>query len=243
MKYKLIISYDGTKYSGWQVQPNALSIQALIQNGLKTLLHIPTPLISSGRTDAGVHAYGQVAHFLTNKNLNPSRFLRSLNDILPLDIRIREIAPVPDSFHARFSAKAKIYFYRMHLVSIHNPLYSLYSTHIHTPIDLTLMKKALSSFVGTHDFSSFAGAGCGSKNPYKTLYRLEMISEAEGIRLEFEGDGFLYKMVRNIVGTVLEIAKKKLSIHAIPHIFAQKNRCLAGPTAPSKGLFLYKVFY
>lgn len=239
----MTVSYDGTKYRGWQVQPNAPSIQALIQDRLQTLLYIPTLLISSGRTDAGVHAHGQVAHFSTNKKLDPHPFLCSLNTILPRDIRILEITPVPNSFHARFSAKKKIYHYRLHLAPVHNPLYFRYSTHIYPPIDLSPMKRALPHFLGTHDFSSFSGAGCGSKNPPKTLYRLELIPESEGICLEFEGDGFLYKMVRNIVGTLLKIAQKKLPTHAISHIFSQKNRCLAGPTAPSKGLCLYKVFY
>jgi tRNA pseudouridine38-40 synthase len=243
MKYKMTISYDGTNYGGWQVQPNTLSIQALIQDGLKTILRTPTPLIASGRTDAGVHAFGQVAHFNTEEELDLYSILYSLNGILPRDIRIHEITAVPDTFHARFSVKKKIYHYHLHLSPVQDPFRFLYSTHIRVPIELTLMKKALPAFIGTHDFSAFAGAGCGSKNPVKTLYRLEMAPETDGIRLEFEGDGFLYKMVRNIVGTLLEVAQNKLPINALPQILAQKDRRYAGPTAPPKGLFLYKVQY
>lgn len=239
----MTISYDGTKYGGWQVQPNTLSIQALIQDALKTILRTKAPITASGRTDSGVHAHGQVAHFSAEGELDLHSFLYSLNGILPRDIRIREIALVPDTFHARFSAKKKIYHYHLHLSPVQDPFRFLYSTHVRTSIDLNLMKKALPAFIGTHDFSSFAGAGCGSKNPIKTLYRLEMVPETDGIRLEFEGDGFLYKMVRNIVGTLLEIAQNKLPIHAIPQILAQKDRRCAGPTAPPKGLFLYKVQY
>ena len=243
MKYKMTISYDGTRYRGWQVQPDLLSIQGVIQDKLKILLSKSTSLIASGRTDAGVHARGQVAHFVTDKELNSHSFLRSLNLILPYDIRILEVMPVSPSFHARFSAKRKVYHYHLHFALVHSPLYYLYSTHIQMPINLPLMKKALLSFLGTHDFASFSGAGCGSKNTQKTLYRLDMIPEKEGVRLEFEGDGFLYKMVRNIVGTLLKIAQNKMPVHTIPYIFTQKNRCLAGFTAPPEGLFLHSVYY
>lgn len=243
MKYKMTISYDGTNYGGWQVQPNTLSIQGLIQDALKTVLREPTPITASGRTDAGVHALAQVAHFTHEAPLDLHALLYSLNGILPPDIRIRALSSAPDTFHARYSAKKKIYHYHLYLSPVQDPFRFLYSTPIRTPLDLNLIQAALPAFLGRHDFSAFASAGCGSKNPIKTLFRLEMLPEPEGVRLEFEGDGFLYKMVRNIVGTLLEIGQNKLSVAAIPEILESKDRRRAGPTAPPKGLFLYKVDY
>ncbi|NGX50710.1 MAG: tRNA pseudouridine synthase A [Chlamydiae bacterium] len=243
MKYKMTISYDGTKYGGWQVQPNTLTIQALIQDALKTILRTHTPIIASGRTDAGVHALGQVAHFEADEELDRRSLLYSLNGILPRDIRIRDLVAVAETFHARFSSKKKIYHYHLNLSPVQNPFRYLYSTQMRAPLDLKLLEEALPAFQGTHDFSSLASAGCGSKNPIKTLYRLDMILEPDGLRLEFEGDGFLYKMIRNIVGTLLEIAQNKSPMSVIPHLLTQKGRQRSGPTAPPKGLFLYKVEY
>lgn len=243
MKYKMVISYDGSKYGGWQVQPNTLSIQSLIQDALKTALRTPTPITASGRTDAGVHALAQVAHFEGEENLDLHSLLYSLNGILPRDIRIHKLSIAPRNFHARFSSKIKIYHYHLHLSPVQDPFRYPYSAHIRTPLDLSLIKQALPHFIGTHDFSTFASSGCGSKNPVKTLHRLEMIPEPDGVRFEFEGDGFLYKMVRNIVGTLIEVGQKKCPPDEIPHLIAQKDRRLAGPTAPPKGLFLYEVKY
>jgi len=239
----MTISYDGTNYGGWQVQPNTLTIQTLIQDALRIILRTPTPIIASGRTDAGVHALGQVAHFEAREELDLRSLLYSLNGILPRSIRIRDVVAVADGFHARFSSKKKIYHYHLHLSPVQDPFRYLYSTHVRAPLDLNHLEEALPAFQGTHDFSAFASAGCGSKNPIKTLYRLEMALEPEGLRLEFEGDGFLYKMVRNIVGTLLEIAQKRRPLSAIPHLLSQRERKGAGPTAPPKGLFLYKVEY
>ena len=243
MKYKMTISYDGTKYGGWQVQPNTLTIQALIQNALQTILRLPTSLTAAGRTDAGVHALGQVAHFSSDQTLDLHSLIYSLNGILPRDIRIREIIATADDFHARYSSKNKIYHYHLHLAPVQDPFTYLYATHVRSPLDLKKLKVALPTLIGTHDFTSFASAGCGSKNPVKTLQRLEIVQEPEGIRLEFEGNGFLYKMVRNIVGTLLEVGQNKRPVSDIPTILAQKDRRLAGPTAPPKGLFLMRVEY
>jgi len=243
IKYKMTISYDGSKYGGWQIQPNTQSIQALIQDALKIILHAPTPITASGRTDAGVHAHAQVAHFVSEEELDLPPLLYSLNGILPRDIRIKKLETAPPSFHARFSSKKKIYHYHLHLSPIQDPFRYPFTTHVHAPLDLELLKNALPAFLGTHDFTSFASTGCGSKNPIKTLYRIDMIPEPEGVRLEFEGSGFLYKMIRNIVGTLIEVAQNKRLAEDIPSILSAKDRRLAGPTAPPRGLFLHKVVY
>lgn len=245
-KYKLTIAYDGTSYGGWQIQPNAPSIQALIQDALQIALRAPISVTGSGRTDAGVHALGQTAHFSFEGPCDLKRLQASLSGLLPPDIRIRQIEKVPDDFHARYSAKGKIYHYHLHLEQPPSPFKRLYSTPIHHPVDLDLLKQAAALFVGTQDFTSFANEAhlsAAARNPIRTLKRLDLVAEPGGICLEFEGNGFLYKMVRNIVGTLLEVSSGKRALEEIPALFLAKDRRLAGKTAPPQGLFLIHVFY
>lgn len=245
-KYKLILAYDGTHYGGWQIQPNCTSIQALVQNALKTVLRTPVTVIGSGRTDAGVHALAQTAHFCCDLPLNLSKLQTSLNGILPSDIRIRSVEDVPFQFHARYSATSKIYRYHLHLEKAVNPFKRLYSVHIPYPIDRSLLKEAASYFIGTHDFTSFSNQGdrgAAGRDPVRTITRLDVIEEDGGIYLEFEGDGFLYKMVRNITGTLLDVCKGKIDLSALPKIFEAKAREQAASAAPAHGLFLVSVHY
>lgn len=246
MRYKLVIAYDGTKYCGWQVQNNAQSIQCLIQKALETVLRHSIDLTGSGRTDAGVHASGQTAHFDTAVSIEPSRLRISINALLPKDIRILEIHSVPDDFHARYSAQSKIYHYHLHLERISDPFNRLYRYQISSPIDLERLKRAASFFIGTHDFTSFANQkehGTAAHDPIRTLKRLDIVEQKGGLRLEFEGDGFLYKMVRNITGTLLDAGSSKIDPDEIPRIFAAKDRRKAGPAVPPHGLFLMQVIY
>ncbi len=243
MKYKMTISYDGTDYGGWQIQPNRKTVQELVQKALKVVFRTNCPITGSGRTDAGVHARQQIAHFSYDVPLKVDPFRYSLNSLLPSDIRILKIDPAPEEFHARYSVKKKIYHYHLHLAPVQSPFYGRYQTPIYAPLNLDLLQKALPFLIGTHDFSTFRGAGYGSTNPVKTLYRLEMVPEEEGIRLEFEGNGFLYKMVRNIVGTLLQVASGKRPVSSIPNLLKSKDRTQAGPTAPPQGLFLNEVQY
>lgn len=245
-KYKLTIAYDGTHYGGWQVQNNAVSIQDLLEKALLTLLRVPTSATASGRTDAGVHARGQIAHFTSEQPIDLARFQRSLNGILPPDIRILSLEAVPADFHARYSATSKEYHYHLHLERTTDPFKRLYAYHDYSRLDLDQMKAAASCFVGTHDFATFANdasKGSAAKNPVRTLIRLDICPEPGGARLEFEGNGFLYKMVRNITGTLLEVARGKLAVKEIPKLFAARDRRLAPPAAPAHGLFLVKVNY
>lgn len=244
--YKIVIAYDGTHYKGWQVQPNGISIQAKLQEALKIFLRHDTPLTGSGRTDSGVHALGQVAHFKTFHEISPRRFLHSLNGILPLDIRIKDIETVTPDFHARYSAKGKIYHYYLHIDPILNPFNRLYSLHVYEKFHINLLQEACLHFIGTHDFTAFANeahSGVASHDPVRTLKRLEVIKIEEGIRLEFEADGFLYKMVRNITGTLLEVATEQRKVSSIPEIFSSRDRRLAGKAAPPHALFLAQVLY
>lgn len=245
--YKLTIAYDGTNFSGWQIQPNATSIQEHIQHALKLILHKEkVVLIGSGRTDAGVHALAQIAHFKCPETLDLIRLLYALNGILPRDIRIKQIELVPDHFHAQYSAIGKEYHYHIYLDPVVDPFRRLYCWHMHRSLDLHLLEQAAEYFIGTHNFSAFANeahAGSAAKNPVRTLYRLDIVKEPGGVRLEFEGNGFLYKMVRNIVGTMMDVAMRKRPIEDIEEIFKSKNRRLASMAAPPQGLFLVQVKY
>lgn len=245
-KYKLTIAYDGTTFCGWQVQPNGISIQYLIQHALEILLKKTTSVTGSGRTDAGVHALGQVAHFTADHFIDMAKLRFQLNGLLPQEIRVLEIEPAAETFHARYSALSKIYRYHLHTDPVMLPFKRLYSVHIHRPLDIAQLKEATLAFIGTHDFTSFSNEptkGSAAKNPVRTIARIEIVQETGGIYLEFEADGFLYKMVRNIMGTLLNVGSGKISLKEIPVLFHAKDRTKAGQAAPAHGLFLIKVNY
>jgi len=245
-KYKVTVQYDGTDYSGWQVQPKSPSIQETLQEALSIPLQQKIRVQGSGRTDAGVHAMGQVGHFSCEETLDPTTLLRALNGLLPGDIRALSLEEVPSSFHAQKSAVAKTYHYHVWLDSVASPFNSRFRHHVRNPLELELLKTAAELFVGTHDFTSFANSpseGAASINPIRKLYRLDLKDQEGGFRLEFEGNGFLYKMVRNIVATLLEVATGKLDVSSIPDIFAAKDRKKACGVAPARGLFLMEVRY
>lgn len=245
-KYKILIAYDGTRYNGWQIQKNASSIQALIQNALKIILRLETKVVGAGRTDQGVHALGQCAHFLAPNHLDLEKLLHSLNGILPKDIRILSISSISEEFHARYSALGKFYCYHLHVGKAHNPFKRLYSYHYPYPLDLHLIQEASCFFVGERDFTSFSNEShyhFSSKGAIRILHRLSIGIREEEILFEFEGNGFLYKMVRNIVGALLEVGRGKIGLDSIPQIFLAKDRRAAPAAAPPQGLFLVKVHY
>lgn len=245
--YKLKIAYEGTAYSGWQVQPNAISIQETIVDVLKQILRVPhVTLIGAGRTDAGVHALEQVAHFRYEQPLDTYRLLLSINGLLPKDIRIKTFEQVPLDFHAQHSAKNKEYHYYLHLDRVMDPFRRAFCWHVSPRVNVDLLIEASQYFVGKHDFTTFANqayAGSASRNAVRTIHRLDVCPIEGGLRLEFEGDGFLYKMVRNIVGTIIDVAAGKQKIEQIPIMMAAKDRRLAGRAAPPQGLFLVRVDY
>ncbi len=244
--YKITISYDGTDYFGWQIQPKKISIQSLIEKAIQTCLREKINIIGAGRTDAKVHAKAQIAHFSTDKKINLKKFKYSLNSLLPEDIRITKIEPAKNNFHARYSAKGKIYQYKLCLNDTQNPFTRKYTYKPKQKIDTDLLIKATEKFIGTHDFTSFANKtdqGCAKNKPIKTLKKLNVIKTSEGVILEFEADGFLYKMIRNITGTLLEAASGKISIDEIPKILKAKDRTKAKYAVPAHGLTLIKVIY
>jgi len=244
--YKMIISYDGTEYNGWQIQPNGRSIQETIQKAIKKVLQETIVIHGAGRTDAGVHAAGQTAHFKTAKALFAKTLLKSINALIPKDIRVISLERVPSDFHARYSAKEKIYLYKIHTKTIQLPFERKYALHCTYPLDVTQIKSSLPYLLGRKNFLSFAheaGFGAASKDPYRTLYDLSIDRSDEGFTLLFRGDGFLYKMVRNITGTLLEIGRGKIPPSALEKILAAQDRRKAKTTAPPHGLILHKIIY
>lgn len=245
---RLLIAYEGTSFSGWQIQPNSISIQFLLEQALAAVLRFSVRLIGSGRTDAGVHAFGQVAHFRhPDPIIHPNKLLHALNALLPATIRVLDVAPTHRDFHAQHDALGKIYHYTLQLGRVPDPFFERYALQLNGPLNLSLIHQALPFFIGTHDFTSFANEahrGSAQKDPIRTLSRLDLVfCGEERWRLEFEGNGFLYKMVRNIMGTLLDIGQGKRRAESIPALFAARDRRCAAMAAPAHGLCLIEVLY
>lgn len=245
--YKLRIAYDGTNYGGWQVQPNSTTIQQLIQEAMAIILRHPTFVTGSGRTDAGVHALGQIAHFSTDNPINPIKLLGSLNGLLPKDIRIMEITETTPDFHARYSAIGKTYRYHATLGPVANPFTRLYSWHLREKFSKEQAQRAAHYFIGTHDFCSFANNAHHDddkeRSTIRTIYRIDTIETPHDLYWEFEGNGFLYKMVRNMVGAIVEAALGQIDPDDIPKMLKSHDRRTACRAAPPHGLFLVQVKY
>lgn len=242
--YKLLLAYDGTNYGGWQIQKNSATIQQHLQEALTTVLRVPTLATGAGRTDAGVHAQGQCAHFSSLKLLDEKYLLCRLNGLLPKDIRIISVEHVHVGFHARYSVKSKIYRYYLTLLPFASPFSRLYSWHLPMPFDLEGATAAAAAFLGSHDFRSFTNVGSVCRSgTVRNLDRLDVVPTNEGLYFEFQAPGFLYKMVRNIVGTLVDVALGRCSLKEIQELFSACDRRAAGSTAPPHGLFLWKVEY
>ncbi|MCH9627326.1 MAG: tRNA pseudouridine synthase A [Chlamydiales bacterium] len=242
-KYQLTLSYDGTDYVGWQVQSAGKSIQGLLEEALSILLKNQLRVIGAGRTDAGTHAHAQSAHFEVDQAIDCALVQRALNGMLPHDIRVLQLHPVADSFHAQYSATGKEYHYHLWLEPIVAPFVRRYRHHIPYPLDLNCLQAAAQTFMGTHDFATFANLGSSVKTTVRTLNRIDLVEQEGGVRLEFEGNGFLYKMVRNLVGTLVEVGAGKREVAEMQQLLDAQDRRVAGIAAPARGLFLVKVNY
>lgn len=242
-RIKVTLEYDGTGYAGWQVQPNGDTIQERVEEALAKVIREKIRIHGSGRTDAGVHARGQVAHFDIGSNLPLKNIRDGANAYLPPDIAIIQVEEVSPDFHARYNARGKIYRYRVLLRETRSPLSLDYACRISVPVDIEVMRIAGQNLVGEHDFSAFEASGSSIRNKVRQLSRLEIREEGEMLEFELQGNGFLYKMVRNIVGTLLEVGKGKLSLEDVKDILESKDRTQAGPTAPANGLYLLRVIY
>ncbi|HET7629020.1 MAG TPA: tRNA pseudouridine(38-40) synthase TruA [Bacillales bacterium] len=237
-------AYDGTEYSGWQVQPNARTVQAEIESALARIHKGRSVRIhGSGRTDAHVHAHGQMFHFDTELDIPAEGWRRALNAGLPDDVLIRSVVPVDPQFHARFDVKKKEYRYRVLLApeaDVFRRRYTLYMPH---KLDVERMRQAGVSLVGTHDFSSFCAANASAADKIRTLFAVDVIENGDELMFRLQGNGFLYQMVRIIVGTLLEVGTGRREPNEVSAILHGRDRTLAGKTAPGHGLFLWEVSY
>lgn len=242
--YKLVIEYDGTQWHGWQRQPNGRTIQEAVETALATMTREKVTLIGSGRTDAGVHALGQVANFICESNLTAPVFQKGLNSLLPDDIVIRECVEVPLAFHARYDVRAKIYRYTIRNHPLPAAIGRHYAWWIRTPLNVKAMAQAASHLVGEKDFKAFEGTGSPRSHTVRQVTRSEVQRPVEDlIHFEIEANGFLRYMVRNITGTLVAVGMDQLQPDEILSILNSQDRRQAPPTAPPQGLCLVRVIY
>lgn len=240
---KLIIEYDGTDFAGWQRQPNERTVMGTIEKALRKLTKEHIELVGAGRTDGGVHATGQVASFFTNSPIPPHKYKQALRFVLPPDISIVDSREVPHDFHARFSAKRKVYRYKIHTGYFPKALLRRYFFFFPFETDEELLFDAAKKLVGKHDFSSFMARGANAHNVFKTIYRFDVEKNGDLIEFVIEGDAFLRNMVRIMAGTVIYVACGRISIDTIDEMLKGDRRHLAGPTFGAEGLYLEEVIY
>lgn len=243
MRIGLKIEYDGTAYGGWQRQKNAPSIQQTIEEALERALGCSCRVIGAGRTDAGVHAYGQVAHLDIETKIPADRFSYILNQKLPDDIRIVQSWQAVENFHARRDAIGKHYRYTIYQAPHASALERNSSVHVPQQLDVKKMQQAAQVLIGEHDFSAFRTVGSNIVGTVRTVYRLEVQQQGQHIHIDIWGNGFLYNMVRIIAGTLIEVGKGKIPVQEMQSILDSKERARAGATAPAKGLAMCEVFY
>ena len=243
MKVKLTLSYNGALYNGWQIQPNGITIQEVLEKALENLVGTPIKVVGSGRTDAGVHASGQVAHFETPfENIPADKFYKALNIQLPPDIRVIKSEQVGSDFDARKSAKKKTYCYSLYIAEVENPLKEPFSVKIESEPDLSLINSAINLLIGKHDFKCMCASGSGAKTTIRTIYSIEVKKQDNNLDFYVCGNGFLYNMVRILVGTLLDIGYKKIQISQLEEMLSTGKRG-KGKTLPAKGLRLESVEY
>ena len=239
----LTISYDGTAYHGWQVQPNGITVQETVQNALYCLLGERPALTGCSRTDAGVHAREFCCHLDCDEKFPESAFLRGLDDFLPPDISVKAAREVPPDFHARYNAKGKTYAYYILNSERRDPFLSRYTWRIERELYLERMNAFCKEIVGTQDFYAFSSSGRTVEDTVRTVSECYTVREGDRVILKITADGFLYNMVRIIVGTAVAVSDGKIEPQFTKAILDSKNRALAGQTAPPQGLFLEKVLY
>lgn len=239
----LRVAYDGTNYCGWQVQPNGITVQEVLNKKLSDLLGENIETIGASRTDAGVHALGNVAVFDTETRIPGSKISYALNQRLPDDIRIQESMEVAADFHPRYQESEKTYQYKILNCRFPLPTSRLYTYFYHYPLNLDKMQQAANYLIGTHDFASFCGANAQVKTTVRTITAIDIWQNNDEITIQVQGKGFLYNMVRIISGTLIEIGNGQYPPEKIKEILEAKKRSQAGPTAPAHGLTLIKIYF
>ncbi|MBX9956694.1 tRNA pseudouridine(38-40) synthase TruA [Peribacillus simplex] len=243
-KYKCVIAYDGTDFAGYQVQPEKRTIQSEFEAVLAQM-HKGTiiKVTASGRTDSGVHAKGQVLHFESPLTFPTENWIKAFSALLPTDIIVLEVDIVHDDFHARFHTTGKEYRYIVARSKLRDPFKRNYAYHYPYPLNVEAMREAISYLIGTHDFTSFCSAKTEVVDKVRTIKEMDFEESDEFLVFRFVGEGFLYNMVRILVGTLLDVGSGKMSPHDMSGILDKKDRSFAGKTAPAQGLYLWKVFY
>lgn len=241
---RLLIAYDGTHYQGWQRQKESPTIQGTIEDSLNKITQRTISLAGAGRTDSGVHAWGQVASFKTTSTLPTETIESALNSLLPRDIWVRRVSEAEPTFHARFSCRAKVYDYFLCHNPGKNPFFRHYFWRLRQPVDPDLIRAGLSLFLGEHDFAGFQSQGSEVSTSVRTLYQASLLPGPwGGFKLRFMANGFLRHMVRNMVGTLIRVGLKRISITEVQAIMDSRDRSRAGEMAPAQGLFLRKCLY
>ncbi|MFQ5903573.1 MAG: tRNA pseudouridine(38-40) synthase TruA [Candidatus Binatia bacterium] len=244
MNIKLTIEYDGTNYRGWQVQPNGETIQEVLEQAIEKILGVRTRLNGSGRTDAGVHALGQVANFICAGDLDLWQLQKGLNALTPPDIVIKQVEAVTDSFDARRDGRSRVYQYRIWNHPCPSVFHRRFSWHVPYPLELSAIKEAIRFLEGEHDFSSFQAAGCDASHAIRKIYHNSLSGQDDFlIFYTIEATAYLRHMVRNIVGTLIEVGRRERTPAAFAELLRARDRTRAGPTAPPHGLFLMEVKY
>lgn len=242
-RIKLILHYDGTAYHGWQKQPGMPTIQQAVERAIETLCGCPVTLVGSSRTDAGVHALGQTAHFDIDCPVPTENFARALNNLLPDDIVVADASEVTSDFDAIGSTKSKRYRYTLCTAAVRPVQRIRYCWHRPAPLDIEAMEQAATRLVGTHDFKSFASAADTRESSVRTVLQCEVFHRGDEILIDVAATGFLYNMVRNIVGTLVEVGRGRWQPKEIDRILEAKDRTSAGPIAPAAGLCLMQIEY
>ena len=242
-KIRLTIEYEGTRYAGWQIQPNGLAVQQVMEEALMSLLGEQVRLQSSGRTDAGVHALGMVAAFSTTTTLPLRAYVDGTNRFLPPDIVVRDAMEVPLDFNPIANAKSKHYRYTIYNTFVRSPLMRMGCWHVREPLDLAAMQIAAESFVGRHDFASFRASNCATKTTERSIYSMDVHKSDALIQIDVVGEGFLKNMVRIMAGTLVDVGRKRFAPEYVGWLLLNPDRKKAGVTAPACGLCLMGVVY
>lgn len=242
-RYKMIVAYDGTNYSGFARQPHAVTIQGLLEKAIYKITKQEILTLGAGRTDKGVHAKGQCVAFDLDTKIPTFKLARALNSQLPPDIVVQSVEETSPTFHPRFSAKRKTYRYQLLNTPVPNPFDYRYTLHYPYPIDMEKMQEAANKMIGEHDFNCFCAAGSTVKDTVRTIYSITFKREGSIVYMDICGNGFLYNMVRIIMGTLLYVNENKIRISSIPTIISEKDRQKAGPTVPPQGLIMLDIVY
>ncbi|WOH37591.1 tRNA pseudouridine(38-40) synthase TruA [Thalassotalea fonticola] len=243
MRIALGIEYDGSNYCGWQRQSHVASVQEKLEKAISVVVNQPTEIVCAGRTDTGVHGTGQVIHFDSPVDRGDRAWTLGVNTNLPKDISVKWSQPVTEDFHARFSATARRYKYIIYNGSKRPAIFYKGLSHCHDQLDATLMHEAAQHLVGKHDFTSYRTVHCQSHSPVRTIIHCNVFRQGEYVVIDIKANAFLHHMVRNIAGSLMRVGRKIETIQWIDEVLAHKNRCKAGMTAPSGGLYFIEVDY